>query len=302
MIQRNGQELQSVYPAIIEPYAGDPFIVSARELATGSNERDAMRPVAIEVKTANGRTDVCFSDPNAQTRHVGDITVAAKFAYVSRDARGLRMAHLVEGTRLATKWGELKLAKREAVARVVKVDFWKRKLWLDAALPDGVVGHQVEIGNAEHRTAFRVATHEVTDARSVVTFVKAADLSYAHVKSVDVDKNRVAVNVGPLEGQYPGMDAGLTITNEDLSKAWKCRVLGRQGDVGYVYELIGGLDASDFTPGDVLRLWEYGVGDQARLPASAVVRREGEGGFRVESLFEAKWTPTDDTQANELPR
>ena len=302
MIQRNGEELQSVYPAIIEPYAGEPFIVSARELATGSTDRDGMRPVAIEVKTINGHTDVCVSDPKAQTRRVGDVTVAGKFAYISHDERGLRMAHLVEGTRLATKWGELKLAKSEATARVAKVDFWKRKLWLDAALPDGVVGHQVEIGNAEHRTAFRVATHELIDGRSVITFAKAADLSYAHVKSIDMEKNRVAVNVGPLEGSYAGMNAGLTVTNEDLSKAWKCRVLGRQGDAGYVYELIGALDADDFTPGDVLRLWEYGVGDQVRLPASVVARREGDGDFRVESLFEAKWTPADDVQANELPR
>ncbi|HJN08710.1 MAG TPA: hypothetical protein QF564_08450 [Pirellulaceae bacterium] len=302
MVQRDGTDLQSVYAAIIEPYAGQPFITSAREIAIATvrsdlihadlkgNDAGAMRPVAVEVKTTNGRTDLCISDPMAKPRQIGDVTVTARFAYVSRDADGLRMAHVVEGTRLDTPWGTLTLPKSEYNAKVVKVDYWKRRLWLSAALPTHIIGKQIEIGNTKHKTAFRIASHEIENGKSVISFHKAADLSYAHVQAVFPNQRRVAVNVGPVEGTYPGISEGLTVTTGDLSKAWKCKVFGRQGEYNYVYELSQPVSTNDFPIGSVLRLWEYGVGDQVRIPATAVIRRAPNGEHIGESVFDANWS------------
>ena len=293
-VQRNGEDLESVYPAIIEPYAGEPFIASARELAVPQNDTGAFRAVAVEVKTTNGRTDLCTDDPQGKPRTVtldglGEVSVEGRFAYVSADKDGLRMAHLVEGARLDTPWGALRLPAPRAVAKVVKVDYWQRRVWLDAALPQDIVGRQIEIGNEKHRTSYEIAAHELADGRSVLTFDKAADLSYAHVTARDVAGRIVAVNVAPV-GLHPGRNDGLTCTNEDLSKAWKCRLIGGWQGERYAWQLEGDLAEGDLPTGAVFRLWEYGVGDEVRLPATAVVRRGADGALRVESAFGATWT------------
>jgi len=294
MVQRNGKNLQSVYPAVIEPYAGEPIIASVRAVPIAGNETDALRAVALEVRTTNGRTDLCFSDGRpGRVREFswagGRVRVAGRFAYLSTDAQGLRLAHLVEGTRLETRLGALRLRRPEARAKVVKVDYWKRKVWLDAALPRDIVGRQIEIGNAKHRTAFEIAAHDIEAGRSVLTFRKPADLSSAHVQAVLPKERRVAVSVGPVEGRLPGMNDGLTLTDAEGKRAWKCRVLGRRQPYHYVYQLAGPITAKDLPVGSAVWVWEYGVGDEVRLPASAVVRRGADGRRKVESAFGATW-------------
>ena len=61
----------SAFVALVEPYAGQPFITAQRTLPVTGNEADALRAVAVEVKTANGRTDLCFADGRPEkTRRV----------------------------------------------------------------------------------------------------------------------------------------------------------------------------------------------------------------------------------------
>jgi hypothetical protein len=46
-----------------------------------------------------------------------------------------------------------------------------------------------------------------------------------------------------------------------------------EGDsAGYVYQLDGNVSEQDFLIGSIFRVWEFGVGDSARLASSAVVR------------------------------
>lgn len=291
MIQRKGANLESVYPSIIEPYAGEPFILSAREIEVPDNEADAQRAVAVEVKTRNGRTDLCLSDGRGvKARKVGGVAMTGRFAYVSTDDKGLRMAELVGGTSLVTPSGTLAVESAELKGGVEAVDYWKREVTLSTAWPTArLAGEVVELGNARHRTSFTIVSARAEGGKTVLTLDKAIDLSYAHVLKSDPAKRTVTVNVGPLE-TYPGMNAGLTCTSEDNAKAWKCSIIGRIDD-GYVYQLVGNLTAQDFPVGSVLRLWEFGVGDEARLTCRAAVRRLADGTMAVETNATATWTP-----------
>ncbi len=288
-VQRRGENLESVYPAIIEPYAGEPFIASTTLLDIPGNETDAQRAVAVEVVTTNGHRDLCFSDGRQTPRRVGPFEITGRFAYTSSDDKGLRLAHLVEGSRLATPWGVLTVEPASRSARVTRVDYWKRQVWLDGDWSDATLaGQQVELGNDRHKTSFTVIAADLSAGCTVITVDKAIDLSYAHVVQCLPEKRQVIVNIGPV-GLENGMLDGLTCTTEDLSKRWSCRILNAQSGA-YAYELQGEVSEQDFQPGSLFRLWEFGVGDTARLASSAVVRRTPEGRFTIESNAKATWS------------
>jgi hypothetical protein len=107
MLQREaaGDAQDSAFAAIIEPYQGEPFVRATRLLAIPQNQHDAECAVAVEVKLAQGQTDVCFADARPQQlRRVPEagLSVAGEFACYSTDVTGLRLAVLAGGTKLPT--------------------------------------------------------------------------------------------------------------------------------------------------------------------------------------------------------
>ena len=291
LLQRKGTAVESVYPSLIEPYVGDPFIIGARALDVPGNETDALRAVALEVRTRNGRTDLCFSDGRSKVRQVGPVRVEGRFACVSRDAQGLRLATLVEGRELALPEGVLRLPSPSLTARVGKVDYFKRRVWLDGLWPvDALAGEQVELGNAAHRTSFTVSAARVETGRTVLELDKAIDLSYAAVTGVLAPQRRVAVNVAPVGIEIAGRRDGLTCTNEAMDRSWKCRYYGQLERLGSLYQLEGDVTERDFPVGSVLRVWEFGPGDEARLAVRAAVRRGADGTLKLETNAKAEWT------------
>jgi hypothetical protein len=270
-VQRRGENLESVWPAIIEPYAGESFITQVRPLDIAGNEADAQRAIAVEVVTKTGRKDLCFRDGRIKRREVGSFGITGRFAYVSGDEMGLRLAHRVEGTGLSTPWGMLTIEQSWHSGKVVRVDYSKRKVWLDGDWADAKpVGQQIEFGNANHKTSFVVVAASKERGLTMLTLDKAMDLSYAHVIEVSPEERKVVPNIGPVEIER-GMDDGLTCTTDDRKKSCRCKVL--EGDsAGYVYQLDGNVSEQDFLIGSIFRVWEFGVGDSARLASSAVVR------------------------------
>lgn len=276
MVQKRaeGEDVQAVYPAIVEPYAGEPFIRDIQTLPVVDNEDDALMAVALRVATVNGFTDLCFSDGRPEkTRRVADAVIAGRFAYVSADDRGLRMLHLVEGTSVQTPLVKAAVTTPAQQATIASVDYPARQIVLDQPLPATVLaGQQCEIGNPDHRTSFTIVDARRDGGRTILTLDKPADLSYAQVRQVDPTKRQVTANIGPAT-LLPGMDAGLTLTNGDVTRAWKCRVLGRQQDGGFLYQLESDVAADDLPVGGALRLWEYGAGDTVRIPTHVYLRR-----------------------------
>ncbi len=289
-VQKRGTNLQSVYTAIIEPYSGEPFISSVRQVTVEPNEADAQQAVAVEVKTKNGHTDLCISDGRGVLRKIGGVMSVARFAYLSRDERGLRLASMVEGTELVAPEGTLKMDRSKWTGTVSRVDYWERKVWISGDWTNAkLVGEQVEFGNDRHRTSYCVESVVQDGNQTVLVLDKAIDLSYAHVISSDPERKLVTVNIGPVRLD-PGMVDGLSCTNADNNRQWKCSIKG--GDSGnYTYRLEGTFTAQDFPVGGIFRLWEFGNGDTVRLAARATVRRTADGKMQVESNGNATWTP-----------
>jgi hypothetical protein len=298
MLQRkqSGGGLQSAFASVVEPFAGEPSLVSQKMLDVADNEADALRAVAIEVKTRKGQTDLCFADGRPEKvrkvsglRHAEAATaaqagvegrVSGEFGYLSTDSQGLRQAALTGGTLLEGPTVRLKMGAREHTAKVVKVDYATKSLWLDAPWPAACSGQVFEIVPPGCPTSFTAAsvTPEGSGCRVVTT--RSADF-YRSAATAVPDKARVdgRLSVPPGRGKIRGM----TVSNDARTKFW--RLKGVENGNDFVVE--GNVASGDFAPEQVVRLWEYGVGDAVRMPTSASARRTAPGVYEIRANADA---------------
>ena len=274
-----GDAQESVYPAIIEAYSGEPFIVSVTPIAIANNGPDANRAVALKVRLANGREDICFDEGRyaGKDRRVDDALIVARHAIISRNSDGLRLLQMVEGDEIGASGVFIKSDASAWAGKIVRVDYPSRKVWLQGNIPAAVLdGAVIEIGNDQHKTSFTaVAAQLLPDGLTVITLDKSIDLSYAEVRQVNPVTKDVWTNIGPTT-VAPGAQQGYTCTNADMSKSWKCDIAGQDRDKGYRYRLQGDVTEADLPIESSFRLWEFGVGDSVRLPTYVQLRRVGE--------------------------
>lgn len=281
-VQRKGENLQSAFAALIEPYAGTPFIREARQLPVEGNDAGAEQAVALEVKTVNGHTDLCFAGgAGGAERRMGDTRIAAEFAYSSVDTQGVRQLTLTGGTLLSTPLGSLRLPVPAYTGRVVSVDYPARTVRVDAPWPeyrgDRLLELKTQPGDDPEAwaTGLTAASIKPKDGGTEIAFVRSVDFYRARIAEVDEAQARVKGPLG-LPLQASGFRRGWTASNDRGTKTWRVR------DIGDGFILAGDpVQAADFAPENVLRLWEYGVGDVLTKPAMASLRRVDAGVYEL---------------------
>lgn len=276
-------ELESAFAALIEPYAGEPFITERKSLTVDGNEADARRAVAVEVKTRNGHTDVLFADGRPdKTRTVGAVTVAGEYACYATDAQGLRLATLAGGTLLAGPELRLKTAAREYTGTVTAVNYLKKAITLDAAWPVQLAGRVCEIGTANRTTSYTLVAAAPQAGGSVLTVDGGADHYQAVIENADEATGVVTCTIKTALGKLPGLDRDFTASNEQMTKWWRADYLDEMQ-----WKLSGApVKTADFQPSRFLRVWEYGVGDRMRISTDAAVRRVADGVYEVTGSVE----------------
>ena len=281
-------DMDSVFPAIIEPYVGEPFITGTRLLPITGNDADAARAVAVEVRTKNGHTDMLFADGSPdKVRAVDGSHFAGEFGFVSRDGDGLRQVTLVGGTQLRLPEAALQLSVRERSAKIVAVDYREHRMEIDQAWPAGTFlkKSSFEVGAPGRMTTYEIASVGA-DGRSIQV-QGSADLFLSRIASIDTEKREVGCTLGMpfLAGApCPGRNRDLVASNEAGTKFWRAEYLGRPKDdtdaKSYFFRLDGPVTPDDFGK-DGFRLWEFGVGDVVRQSAFAGLRRVGERVYEV---------------------
>jgi hypothetical protein len=277
MVQRRAKtdDLQSAFAAIIEPYAGQPFLTSTRVLPIAGNEADALRAVAVEVRTKNGRTDINFADGRPdKVRGLGSgFRVSGEYAFYSTDAEGLRQASLTGGTLLSTPRVRLNVAERERWARVVKADYVQKTLTLDRAWPAAARG-EFEIGSPGRMTAYKAAGVETNK----ITLARGADYYRSPVEKVDEATGIVTCRLEMPLGKVNGLDRNWVASNEEQTRFWRADYLGENK-----FKLRGAtVNKAAFGAAGVLRLWEMGAGDATRQSTFVSLRRVGAGVYALE--------------------
>jgi len=285
MAQRKAPDdaaLSGTFVAVIEPYAGDAFIRSLRRLKPAPATGDARSAVAAEVKLMAGAVDVCFADGNPAkpvSLPEADWSVQGEFAHTSRDAEGLRRAALVGGTLLRTPDFALRPAVAEYRGRVTKVDYWQKKLWVDARWPATETSFAFEVGypEANHWTTCTAVKSEHDGDGSVFTLQRGADYYRSNVQRVE-EQGVVVCGMKSMLDYTPGNRAGWVASDDDATRFWRSEYLTTAK-----FKLTGNpvsLDA--FGKKKVMRLWEYGVGDTVRQSTCVGLRRMAPGVYAVE--------------------
>lgn len=282
MVQREaeGDDQDSVFVALVEPFRGEPFIVERRMLDIADNEDDALKAVAVEVVTANGNRDVLFSDGRPEkTREIPEagLKAAAEYAIYSTDGDGLRIAALTGGTLLEGPDARIEIAEPERSGRVVRADYLNRSLWIDADWPEAGKEQVFEIGVPGHWTTYTATRVERDGELTKITVDAGADYFRSQVTDIDPETGVVTCVLTPAMGQRPGIDKRWVASNDDMTIFWRADYLDNRQ-----FNLHGApVDMDAFGEQGVLRLWEYGVGDEVRMNTFASVRRNAEGGFGV---------------------
>lgn len=268
------------FVALVEPYAGSPFIQGKRLLPVAENEADARRAVAVEVRTANGYTDVCFADGRPdRLRTIPDakLDVAGEFAFYSTDGEGLRQASLVGGQTLEGPLVRIEPERAERRANVVKVDYPGRKLWIDAPWPRRSVPGVFEIGLPDHWTTYTAVAVEPAGGGTCLTLKRGADFFRSEVTEIDPATRRVRCTLKPLVEFIDHNRHGWVASDDEAKTFWRAEYLG-DGQ----FALSGPeVSAEAFAPAGVLRLWEYGPSDRVRQSTAASLRRTAPGQYEL---------------------
>lgn len=294
-IQRQGENLESAFAAIIEPYAGEPFIESVSMIDIPDNEEDALRAVAVLVEFEDGEFDICFADGRPdRTRKVefpwGDdlFNISAEFAMFSdRGQLAISGGTLFEGD-----GDELRIAKPEHRAKVVAVDYHEKTVTLDSRWPQWngnarlvEIGMMPEEGDG-YTTSYMATASQAEGDRTTLTFLRGADYYRSRIMEVD-DENGVVICASAPPGALitqVGRDKNLYATNDDMTRSWRAEIVPTDPmREGYSFRLTGApVTAEDFAPNNALRLWEYGAGDTVRMNTFFNMRVIDEDDFLVE--------------------
>jgi hypothetical protein len=226
---------ESVFSAIVEPFAGKPFITGKRLLAIEPAQTGADAPVAVEVATATGHTDLLYASgaPDLKSKisdRKSQTAVAAKFAYVSRDASGLRLAHLAGGTELVADDVVIRTGRREYTARLTAVQYADRSFDTDVALParllKGAVAGLGAGGPEELRHAFRLEKLVPNGPGMRVTHEKTACYYRSRIVRVDEAAGTVEAEIEPsLFGCDTHFIDGTTVTDETGRRNWRTTLI-----------------------------------------------------------------------------
>jgi len=284
-------DADAVFPALIEPYVGTPFIAGCKTLAVADNEADAQRAVALEVRTTGGNTDICFADGRPErTRAVGAMRFAAEYAYYSCDSNGLRQASLAGGTLLAGPQVTIKVARPQRAGKVTSADYLNRTLTLDTAWPEAalVANRVFEIGVPGRMTSYTLARAHVAGDGTQLDLTEGAAFYLSQVVAVDTAARQVQCVLAPSNVRkenprpIPGQDKQWVASNEAGTKFWRAEFRGQDPDSGYyVFGLSDAVTESDFGKMGKFRLWECGVGDTARMATFASLRRVGDNRYQL---------------------
>jgi len=266
------RELFSKYIAAIEPHRGAASITAVEHL-----RGQGVSAEAVGLAVRRGETvDLIHSSPSAEEQCVWTaaderLVVAAEFALLTLDERGLRRAVIVNGTLL--QYGKFALRPDPSpTGKVLDVDPKRNAITIDRALPlpDAVEDAVVILGNERHSTSYTVKEAQATGDSTTLHFGDVLFIvGMGAVAGIDetaktVTSDRRLTGYGRTDG---GRHVGRWLYNEDQSQGFriasisgsKVELEGVDGDLGAIFRDVDGDSRrlywiSDIGPGDTFRI------------------------------------------------
>lgn len=215
-----GQPASSLFAAVWEPYAGDPFITDVKFEGDGANYASF---AAVHVNTKQGDKDLVFSDavkPELRTLQDG-LRVHADFAYVSNDATGLRQISMTAGREIHTPTISITTQAATHQAHVVSLDYYNNVATLDQALPASLTGRFFEVGvDGKNKSQPRWSNFEALAVKGKeLTWRKGADAGTGIVKAMRFWQEPVKIQEDGEEAEAEPGDSPYNPKNTNPSDA-----------------------------------------------------------------------------------
>lgn len=278
-VQRKAEqgEMDGAFLGLIEPYAGEPFIESVESLEIAENEDDALKAVAARIITRPGHVDIVFADGRPEkTRQVEDMRLSGEFAYYSTDEDGLRQASMVGGELLEVPGLRIVADQRERIGRIIDLDYERKTVTIDSAWPAESGDRLLDIQSGGRQLSFTTVRVQPDGDASLITMMHSADYYRSPIERID-EEERIVYATGKLGlGLQRGLEKGWVATNDHGDRVWRADAIAANR-----FQLDGDVTIADFAPQTVMRLWEYGVGDEVSRRTFVSIRRLGNGAYEV---------------------
>lgn len=169
-----GEELNSDFVAVVEPYVTEATLGRMSRLAT----EGAPHAVAASLGRLNGE-DLVVShlslNDRSTVRLAGNnpesLVFEGELAHLALDDGKLSRASLVNVVRLESPWLEVE-ADESLTGRIARVDYERNLILLDRLVEGGgaLAGQTVVVGNDLHSTAFQIASVEESAGATALLF------------------------------------------------------------------------------------------------------------------------------------
>ena len=287
----------SQFVDVIEVYSGERFVTNIERLAATTDDAGGLPPVALRV-SAGDRTDTVICSRESVKCEAGGVTTDASFAVWSERDGALDAAYLVGGKHLKKGDIGIEAAAAEWRGRIAKVDYRNRKVVVQPAAPcpAALVGRYARIANESSDCMHLIeAAQNVGDACELTLELDPRICEGPVVKAqANALTSGVTLQLTGLRYCH-----GKTLTNEDSSAAYRVSgVTGRQtvwidpaqhGEVSQetLEKQFGDLE------GDGIKrflVYDYGAGDELRVPTVVSVHRTSAHAWVVETPIEIALT------------
>lgn len=296
-----GADGLSQFVSLWEAHEGTPQIENVERLPIEpSVDEHGFAPVAARVTLLGGQTDTIFYSMSPDTPYrCGDFEFRGSFGYYSEGPGELRCLHLVNGGHLLKRGNGVRIPEPAFRAKITKVDYPTRKIWLDRSLPSGadVTGCQLMIAAGPHRTSYVI--ERVLPPGNVVALNLSAIIFRSRIESFDERESCLHCEIAPpveaTRGFAPGYYNGALLADESLSARYRVVKVGdgTRGPGAKRVFVTPRLSTADFadTDGDgrkMVAIYDYGEGHDVLLHHSAFVRMEGDGRLTVITTGESR--------------
>jgi hypothetical protein len=287
--QEEGRE--SVYPVIIETFAGKPFLGEKRLVSVTPEQKGAEASVGAEVRTVDGRTDLLYGSvrPQDVATVSGRARMSGRFAMISSDGDGLRQMCIVGGSELSGADVLVKPDRTGYDLKIVDANYDERSLTVDGAIPTRLLRNEhvtMDVSGKPYR--FKVINLEKQGEGTRLYYEGAAVKIYqSDLAGVQETERRVMAQIPPYT-----VRVGMTVTNEKQDRFWRVEELPEGLDKRMKgpcwLKLAGGVKTGDFIDanGDGKTKVSgclFGPGDRVTTDTHVNVQRLAPGEYRVDS-------------------
>ena len=265
--RRKGENLESTFVAVMEPYKGKPRIRSVNKVDLKTGRGDTVNVYAIKVDFGEW-TDYVFSslDPEATWEFDGGLSLSGRVGFLRVDNEGrVVSAYLLDGRELA--YGDFKLESIGPLEAVIEaVDYKGGTITLDRpikASEETILGKTITIFNGSHATSYTV--EDMIDERTISISDQDPVVGKGVVEVIDEEENSLSVTPKALPLVEPDMHL-----RDELGEA---KFTIKRVEDGLIEVSGGRLTERSFpdVDGDGLRSFEvvdFGVGDRVIVHTS----------------------------------